>query len=166
MTKNDLLPCPLCGGHATEVWPDGRTYHYIKCDACGCRTATHVAAHGGSARDDWNCRAASADLSEFGVDGDWDAAAHIRLLRANGGPSSGYTADLIERLHAALAATEIASLRRELEEARAALRKCGRVFDLLIEPEKIGGSTVMAAFAMVTETRAAIRNLAGEKADG
>lgn len=119
MTKNDLLPCPLCGGHATEVWPDGRTYHYIKCDACGCRTATHVAAHGGSARDDWNCRAASADLSEFGVDGDWDAAAHIRLLRANGGPSSGYTADLIERLHAALAATEIASLRRELEEARA-----------------------------------------------
>ena len=64
------------------------------------------------------------------------------------------------------AATEIASLRRELEEARAALRKCGRVFDLLIEPEKIVGSTVMAAFAMVTETRAAIRNLAGEKADG
>lgn len=36
---------------------------------------------------------------EFLPGGDWDVAAHIRLLRAGGGPSSGYTADLLERLY-------------------------------------------------------------------
>ena len=42
------------------------------------------------------------ELVCFDAGQDWDAAAHVRLLRQNGGASSGYTADLIERLHAAL----------------------------------------------------------------
>lgn len=42
------------------------------------------------------------ELVIFEAGQDWDAAAHVRLLRQNGGASSGYTADLIERLHTAL----------------------------------------------------------------
>lgn len=32
------------------------------------------------------------------MSGDWDALAHVRMLRDGGGPSSGYTADLIDRM--------------------------------------------------------------------
>jgi hypothetical protein len=41
-------------------------------------------------------------VDEFGPGGTWDAMAHVRFLRAAGGASSGYTADLIERLYAAV----------------------------------------------------------------
>lgn len=51
--------------------------------------------------------------SDFGPGNDWDAAAHVRLLRGQGGASSGYTADMIERLH-----TAVATLTRERDEAR------------------------------------------------
>lgn len=30
---------------------------------------------------------------------DWDAEAHVKFLREQGGPSSGYTADLLLRVH-------------------------------------------------------------------
>lgn len=39
----------------------------------------------------------------FAPGADWDAEDHVRFLRAQGGSSSGYTADLIEKLHIALA---------------------------------------------------------------
>lgn len=42
------------------------------------------------------------ELVIFEAGQDWDAAAHVRLLRQNSGASSGYTADLIDRLHTAL----------------------------------------------------------------
>lgn len=48
------------------------------------------------------CPANDIDINVFGPGGDWDAAAHVRLLRAAGGASSGYTADLIERLYEAV----------------------------------------------------------------
>ena len=48
----NALPCN-CGGYGVEHWPDGSTRHYIQCDKCGRRTATHLASHGGSARDEW-----------------------------------------------------------------------------------------------------------------
>lgn len=47
-----------------------------------------------------------ADLIDFGPGSDWDAGAHVRLLRENGGASSGYTADLIQNLHCQLSKLE------------------------------------------------------------
>ncbi len=49
------------------------------------------------------------EMGEFGPGQDWDARAHVRLLRTNGGASSGYTADLIERLYTELIAAALAS---------------------------------------------------------
>lgn len=43
-------------------------------------------------------------IEKFGPGADWDAAAHVRVLRQNGGASSGYTADLIQNLHCAVTA--------------------------------------------------------------
>jgi hypothetical protein len=40
--------------------------------------------------------------SEFSANGNWDALAHVRFLRGQGGASSGFTADLIERLFLSL----------------------------------------------------------------
>ena len=42
------------------------------------------------------------------MSGDWDALAHVRILREGGGPSSGYTADLIERMWRQRASARIA----------------------------------------------------------
>lgn len=55
--KSELLRCPLCGGKPYEHFVGATTHHYIECKQCGCRTATHVGSHGGSAKDDWNIRA-------------------------------------------------------------------------------------------------------------
>ncbi|GMB80494.1 hypothetical protein NN6n1_12760 [Shinella zoogloeoides] len=57
-------------------------------------------------------------IEKFGPDADWDAGAHVRLLRANGGPSSGYTADLIQNLHCTVVALarQAEALQREAEK--------------------------------------------------
>lgn len=57
-------------------------------------------------------------IEKFGPDADWDAGAHVRLLRANGGPSSGYTADLIQNLHCTVVALarQAEALQRENAE--------------------------------------------------
>lgn len=87
---------------------------------------------------------------EYGPGGSWDADAHVRLLRENGGASSGYTADLIERLAADLhSATkvcrghsqaviaqnaEITSLRAQLADARrTAIEECAKSVEALAE---------------------------------
>ena len=41
---------------------------------------------------------------EFGIGGDWDAVTHTTFLRATGAGMAGYTADMIERIYAALIA--------------------------------------------------------------
>lgn len=60
LDSKGLLSCPFCGGGAKEHWPNSSTRHFIECGKCGARTATHLASHGGSARDDWNRRHLSA----------------------------------------------------------------------------------------------------------
>lgn len=63
-------------------------------------------------------------VEKFGPDADWDAGAHVRLLRANGGPSSGYTADLIQNLHCTVLtlARKAEALERENAELREAMK--------------------------------------------
>lgn len=61
-------------------------------------------------------------IEKFGPDADWDVWAHVRLLRANGGASSGYTADLIQNLHCTVVA-----LARQAE----ALTGIGSAHDLI-----------------------------------
>jgi len=65
-------------------------------------------------------------LTSFDDGGDWDVAAHVRLLRANGGASSGYTADLLQNLHCALRALleSNAALERELQYEEGNLASC------------------------------------------
>jgi hypothetical protein len=45
-------------------------------------------------------------MSDFDSNGDWNAMAHVRFLRAQGGACSGFTADLIEKLYLALVRSE------------------------------------------------------------
>lgn len=59
-TGGNALPCK-CGGYGVEHWPDSSTRHYIECDNCGRRTATYLASHGGSARDEWISASAQAE---------------------------------------------------------------------------------------------------------
>lgn len=56
------------------------------------------------------------------MSGDWDALAHVRLLREGGGPSSGYTADLIDRMWRQRASARMAmqTVITALEELNAA----------------------------------------------
>lgn len=58
MQNDDLKPCPFCGGQAEEVFPDASTRHFIRCTNCGGKSALNLASHGGSAKNDWNRRAA------------------------------------------------------------------------------------------------------------
>jgi len=58
-------------------------------------------------------RVTESDFSK----GDWDATAHIRFLRAQGGAGAGYTADLIEKLAAALDA-QAAAFAERMDAAR------------------------------------------------
>lgn len=46
----------------------------------------------------------------------------------------------------------------KIDRLRSLLVRCERTFDLLLEPETIGGSTVFSAFAKCTEMRAAIKS--------
>lgn len=73
-----------------------------------------------------------------------------------------------ERLHRADAANwfkEAEALRHQRDDAVALLERCGRVFDVLIEPDAISGSTIVSAFAQCTEMRAAIRSLQSKEGE-
>lgn len=68
------------------------------------------------------------DLVErFGLGSDWDATSHAAFLRAAGGGTAGYTADLIEALYSALTlqSEQIAALQAERERLREALKPSG-----------------------------------------
>ncbi len=68
-------------------------------------------------------------MSEIRDGGDWDAAAHVCLLRENGGASSGYTADLIENLATALASlsAKVEELTRERDGYLSHLHQCEQI---------------------------------------
>ena len=67
-------------------------------------------------------RAELLALDAFDEGGSWDAPSHVRFLRAQGDGSSGFTADLIEKLYQALrtrAATALTGARAEIERLTA-----------------------------------------------
>lgn len=61
-TREELLPCPFCGGAGIEKWADGgAAINWIQCGDCGAK-GPHSGriGHDGSGSRNWNRRAASA----------------------------------------------------------------------------------------------------------
>lgn len=56
-----------------------------------------------------------------------------------------------------------AELHGEIASLRTLLLRCERTLDMLLNPETIGGSTVLTAFSNCTETRSAIRSALAEE---
>lgn len=71
-------------------------------------------------------------MSEFDQSGDWNAMAHVRFLRAQEGASSGFTADLIEKLYLALDRSET-NLRHWRDECGKLHSRIGTMKDMLVE---------------------------------
>lgn len=68
-------------------------------------------------------------MVDFGQSCDWNAMAHVRFLRAQGGASSGYTADLIEKLYEALV--------RDRGNLRHWREQCGKLHAKIAESDHV-----------------------------